>query len=467
MAEGSLPDIPTLRLRIIDSTFTVIAWVGAITGLAVGLLSPAAGLRSAFLGFLIGGLALGLRWLGRRGFARLAAWVFVALVATIFTAAAWTAGGLLAPGTHAYLLLVLLAGLLLGPKEGTITALGVVVLTFGLAFAKHTGRLPAPWVNHTIWSRWIILVSYAGLIAVFQALATRYTQQALDRAEREIATRRVAEAALQAAHDELEHRVKVRTEELARTLGVLEERSEALQAARVEAEAANAAKSRFLALVSHELRGPLTAIRGHLWLMEQTAGALLGGAAGSSLESSKRSTDRMLELVNELLDAERAEAGAFEVNLAPLDLRGVISAAAARMEGLALTLDRGLRVDLPSTPCWASGDEARLEQVCTNLLSNALRHARGEGPVRISLVADATGSTCRVANPGDAIPEALRPGLFTAFHQAKHEPGTTGLGLFVSSAILRAHGGEIGFESGPEGTVFHFHLPPLKRDPGA
>jgi signal transduction histidine kinase len=462
VSEGEIhPEIPALRQRILLSTFTVVGWVSLTAGVTASVLSPAARLRSLLLGTTFSVLAFGLRALATRGQGRLAAWCFLGSWLLVFSFMCWTAGGIMAPAIHSFLLVVLLAGLLIGPRAGVLVAVGVVALSFGLAWAQHMGRLPAPWMNHTVWSRWATLVVYAGMVAVFQALATRHIDQALRQADEEIAHRKRTESELQAAHDELERRVQERTEALALALSELGERGDALQEARRDAESANEAKSHFLAIVSHELRGPLTAIQGHLWLIEQMKAGAIPGDEGASLESSRHSAARMLDLLNELLDAERAGNGGIQVELCPLDLGAVVRASVARMEGLAQKRGRSIHVVLPSQELKVSGDAGRLEQVCVNLLSNALRHAQGEGPVEVACSSDRGRVACRVRNPGGPIPDALLPKLFQAFQQAQPSAGTTGLGLYISKAIIEAHGGTIGVESTPEGTEFRFDLPSL------
>ncbi len=460
MGEGEIrPDIPALRQRILLSTFMVLGWVSLSAGATIAILSPTAKLRAVLVGGGLGLAAFAFRALARKGFGQLAAWGFLSLWTLVFSLACWTAGGLWAPAIHSFLLVVLLAGLLLGPRAGIFTAIGMIGLTFGLAWAQALGRLPAPWVAHTVWSRWITLAVYAAMVAVFQALATRHIEQALTRAEQEIAVRKQAESALQTAHDELEWRVRERTEALALALGELGERGDALQEARRDAEAANEAKSHFLAIVSHELRGPLTAIQGHLWLLEQMKAGVITGNTAASLESSRQSAARMLDLLNELLDAERAGNGGIQVDMRPVALGSVVQASVARMEGLAQKRGRAIQVVLPATDCSVLGDSGRLEQVCVNLLSNALRHAQGEGPVLVSVLVEGGLATCRVRNAGEPILPSVQSRLFQAFQQAQPSAGTTGLGLYISKAIIQAHGGEIEVESGVEGTEFRFHLP--------
>ncbi|MBI3132859.1 MAG: HAMP domain-containing histidine kinase [Acidobacteria bacterium] len=244
--------------------------------------------------------------------------------------------------------------------------------------------------------------------------------------------------------------VEARTEELARTVTALETQAEELRAARE-------AQSRFLALVSHELRTPLTSVRASLGLLVHRPD--LPPEARPLAEIAERNSLRLLNLTNELLDLEKADAGQFEVRHEPLDLRNPIRNAFDGMHSLAEERRIPLTMEVPEEAVAIHGDGPRLEQVCLNLLSNALRHAKGPGGVSVRLETRPEGVWVGVFNPGDPIPDTFQDRIFHTFHQLEPEAGTSGLGLSLSKAIVDAHGGRIGFESGPEGTTFFFLLP--------
>lgn len=450
MAIQDVPEIREVRTRIVERTLGMISGVGAAAGIALGLLAPAYRIRQFWIGVLISALAFGLRKLVRhRGYA-FAAWGFIGGALLLFNLAAWTAGGLEAPVMHAFLVMVILAGLLLGPRGGFACAALAILATLAMAMAQGRGVLPHAWVTHTPWSRWVLLTTYIVVVAVFQWLAMRTIEGSLTYASEEVRTRKVAEAALQEAQEDLERQVASRTEELARTV-------QALEAQAAELRVAREAQSRFLALVSHELRTPLTSVRASLGLLAHRQD--LSAEARPLVEIAERNSLRLLNLTNELLDLEKAQSGQFEVRHEPVDLRMPVRGALDGVRSLAEERQIPITSALPDFPVVVTGDGPRLEQVCLNLLSNALKHAKGPGAVAVRLETREEGAWVGVSNPGDPIPDSFQDRIFQTFHQLEPEAGTSGLGLSLSKAIVDAHGGRIGFESGPEGTIFFFLLP--------
>lgn len=451
---GELPEIREARTRIVEATLSVMVVASGVVGVLLVLVSPRARLRQVVLAALVALLAFLVRKMARRTGYQVAAWCFIAMFLALFTWAAWTAGGMTAPAVHAYLVLVILSAQMLGRSGGYLTAALVAILGAGLAWGQSQGVMPPAWVQHTPWSRWWLLVVYSGMVAIFLGLAMRTLEMALGYAGAEVQERRRAEADLQAAQSGLEAKVAQRTEELAGMVAVLEAQAQELNAARE-------AQSRFLALVSHELRTPLTSVRASLGLLANRGD--LPPEARPLAEIAERNSLRLLNLTNELLDLEKAASGQFEVRHEPVDLREPLRHAVAAMGDLAATRGRALRLVLPEAPAQVRGDGPRLEQVCLNLLANALRHAKGEGAVEVRLELRGSRAWVGISNPGDPIPESFRERIFHPFHQLEAEAGTSGLGLSLSKAILDAHGGTIGFTSTAQGVTFHFEL---DRDPG-
>ncbi|HJV90206.1 MAG TPA: HAMP domain-containing sensor histidine kinase [Holophagaceae bacterium] len=449
-AGGDLPEIQEARARIVEGTLATIMIVSATVGLLLVVLSPTARLRQAVLSGSVFVLAWGLRRILHRTGYRPAAWVFLVTFLGLFGAAAWTAGGLLAPAMGAFFVIVIVAGLMLGPRAGHVAAGVVAVLAFGLALAQTRGWMPAPWVQHTAWSRAWLVAIYAGLMSVFLGFGMRVLERTLAYAGEEIARRKRTEEELQVAREDLERKVAERTEELARTVTALEAQTRDLIAARE-------AQARFLALVSHELRTPLTSVRASLGLL--AARTDLPAEARPLAEIADRNAIRLLNLTNELLDLEKAGAGLFRVRQDPVDLREPVRQAFEALQSLAEERHIPCTLALPEGPMQVIGDGARLEQVCLNLLSNALKHAKGAGGVEVRLEARAEEAWVGISNPGDPIPDSFQERIFHTFHQLEPQAGTSGLGLSLSKAIVEAHGGRIGFESGPERTTFFFLLP--------
>lgn len=217
----------------------------------------------------------------------------------------------------------------------------------------------------------------------------------------------------------------------------------------------------FIADVSHELRTPLTAIRGF-------SQALIDGDAPEerrqrSLEVIHSETQRILRMVQQLLDLSRLEAGQLELQLSDVSAAELIAHAAdlfsQRAEQAGLALARNVAADAPSV----RGDFDRLAQVLNNLIDNALRHT-AEGAITLTAgPAAEPGAALRieVRDTGDGIDPGHLPRLFDRFWQLPDRSGPgAGLGLAISREIVRAHGGEISAESRPgEGAAFRISLP--------
>ena len=222
--------------------------------------------------------------------------------------------------------------------------------------------------------------------------------------------------------------------------------------------ASEARLRQFIADASHELRTPITTIRGYAELYQ--AGALRPEAAlDDAMRRTHQEAERMGELVADLLHLARLDQGR-PLELVPVDLAEL--AADAALDAQAVAPDRALAVDA-ATPVRVLGDEGRLRQVVANLVGNALVHAPGS-PVRVRVEAQAGRAVLEVADegPGMAPDDAAR--AFERFYRAdasrdRHRGGT-GLGLAIVEATVRAHGGDVAITTAPgEGTTVRVELP--------
>jgi len=235
-----------------------------------------------------------------------------------------------------------------------------------------------------------------------------------------------------------------------------------LQAAKVEAERANLAKSDFLSSMSHELRSPLNAILGFAQLMDSESPPLTTGQKESTLQILQAGW-YLLELINEILDLAQIESGKLPLSMEPVSLDEVLGDCQAMIEPQARK--SGIRVVFAKldVPLFASADRTRVKQVFVNLLSNAIKYNRVGGSVDVS---------CR-PRPGDRVRvsfqdtgEGLTPDklahLFQPFNRLGQEAGLeegTGIGLVVSKQLVGLMGGSIGVESTVGvGSVFWIEL---------
>jgi PAS domain S-box-containing protein len=223
---------------------------------------------------------------------------------------------------------------------------------------------------------------------------------------------------------------------------------------------ANEAKDAFLAAASHELRTPLAAAKGHAHLALIKLGGPADTGPGKSLTIINRQIDRMTKLVEELLDISRLQAGRLSLELERFDLGGLVRETCDRMS--VLSQAHPLRVEAPEhlEGVW---DRGRLDQVLTNLVSNAIRYSPQGGEVMVRVVEEEGGVHLTVKDRGVGVPPEKQGLIFERFgraHGSKY--GGLGLGLTISQGIVEQHGGRIWVESlgvVGEGSTFHVWLP--------
>ncbi len=223
-------------------------------------------------------------------------------------------------------------------------------------------------------------------------------------------------------------------------------------------------KAEFVSTVSHELRTPLTSIRGAL-------GMLIGGMAGDVdpaarplLEIAHKSCERLVRLINDLLDIEKLESGRLQLQMQPLQLGAVVAQAAEQNAAYAREFGVSIATRVEDGEAWIRGDADRLAQVMANLVSNAAKHSPAGGVVEIDARRIDGSVEIGVRDRGNGIPEEFRAHVFERFSQADasdaRQRGGTGLGLAITKTLVEQHGGRIGFETATgSGTRFHFRLP--------
>lgn len=231
-----------------------------------------------------------------------------------------------------------------------------------------------------------------------------------------------------------------------------------------EKRALERVKNEFVSTVSHELRTPLTSISGALALMAKgTAGTLPDKALGL-VAIARSNCDRLVRLINDILDLERIEAGELVFEFSSVPTRRLVERAIG--ENLDFASKFQVRLEHEGEPVDAEvwGDEHRLLQVLTNLISNAVKFSPAGGTVRVSTRRAGGMLHLAVSDHGRGIPDAFKPRIFQKFAQAdatdSRQKGGTGLGLSIVKSIVERHGGRIGFESEwGVGSTFHVDLP--------
>lgn len=229
-------------------------------------------------------------------------------------------------------------------------------------------------------------------------------------------------------------------------------------------------KSEFVSTVSHELRTPLTSIRGSLGLISGGVAGELPDKARSLVEIAKSNCERLIRLINDILDSEKIESGKMSFELKPLELLPLLEQTLAANEGFAAQHGVTLVLKSGRMPVRVSADADRLVQVVTNLLSNAIKFSPAQGEVRVVLGRSDGRVRVEISDQGPGIPEEFRKRIFQKFSQADssdtRQSGGTGLGLNISRAIIERMDGSIGFAPAvPRGTTFFFELPEWREAP--
>jgi two-component system sensor histidine kinase KdpD len=226
-------------------------------------------------------------------------------------------------------------------------------------------------------------------------------------------------------------------------------------------------KTELLGTVSHELRTPLAAIKGYATTLIQHE-RMKAEERREFLSIIDSESDRLEELISNLLDMSRLEAGVLRVDPAPVRLAPVISTVVERAQHL--TQDHSIAFDCQDDP-WVRADVPRVLQIVTNLLNNAIKYSPDGGPITVVAWQRQSMLNVSVIDPGVGIPPRELDTIFDRFHRVEGDLARrvsgTGLGLAICRGLVEAHGGRIWVESEPgSGSSFTFSLPicdPVER----
>lgn len=220
----------------------------------------------------------------------------------------------------------------------------------------------------------------------------------------------------------------------------------------------------FVAMVSHDLRTPLTSIRGFLTMVDEGAYGDLSQAGHRAVERAQSSADLLISLVVDLLDAEKIDSGDFEPDFQETTSGVVVDRAMYAIQAAAKTADVNVEKDVTNDVFWA--DEDRIVQVIVNLVGNAIKFSPPGSTVTISAGLEGAGVAFRVRDRGPGIPKHLQSAIFERYRQLSQPKETKkrgfGLGLAICKALVEKHKGQLWVQSEEgKGSTFCFSIPLL------
>jgi signal transduction histidine kinase/DNA-binding response OmpR family regulator len=227
-------------------------------------------------------------------------------------------------------------------------------------------------------------------------------------------------------------------------------------------------KSGFVSTVSHELRTPLTSIGGSLGLLAGGAAGPLSSKAAKLIDIAKQNSDRLVRLINDILDLEKAESGKLELKLEEQPLVPIVEQAIELNRGYADSFGVAIKLEPQEDEIKVVVDHDRFIQVLTNLLSNAVKYSPKNSVVRVNVSANDRIAKVAVIDEGPGVPPEFEKRIFQKFSQADSSDtrakGGTGLGLSIARTLMERFGGSVDFERG-RGAGANFFLTLPTRQP--
>lgn len=226
-------------------------------------------------------------------------------------------------------------------------------------------------------------------------------------------------------------------------------------------------KDEFMSMASHQLRTPLTSVKGYLSMVLEGDAGKINPQQKQLLEEAFNSSERMVRLISDFLNVSRLQTGKFIIEKAPVDLAKIAAQEVASLQVLAS--GHGLKVEFqqPKGECMVNADEGKIRQVIMNFIDNAIYYSRPDTTIKVTL--EQVGSTYEVVviDTGIGVPKAEQARLFQKFFRATNarsqRPDGTGVGLFLAKKVITAHSGKLIFSSiEGEGSHFGFSLPMLR-----
>lgn len=249
----------------------------------------------------------------------------------------------------------------------------------------------------------------------------------------------------------------------------IEEATAELRASNKKLKLMDSTKDEFISLTSHQLRTPLTTVKGYISMLLDGDAGELTKQQRRLLEESFHSSQRMVHLISDFLNISRIQTGRFEMELSETDLAGVLNEEIEQLQLSAKSRQIALAYEKPSQFPMVHIDEAKIRQVMMNFIDNAIYYSPPNTTVKVVLLYAGQHIEFRVVDQGIGVPASEQHKLFSKFARAsnakKQRPDGTGIGLFMAKKIIVALGGSIIFQSKEnKGSTFGFRLP-LQKTP--
>lgn len=247
----------------------------------------------------------------------------------------------------------------------------------------------------------------------------------------------------------------------------IEDATKELRTSNQKLQKLDQAKDEFVSMASHQLRTPLTSVKGYISMVLEGDAGEITPMQQKLLSEAFASSERMVHLINDFLNVSRLQTGKFMLDARPIDLAKVVGQEVNSLESTAKARNLKIKYRAPSRLPILYIDEGKVRQVIMNFLDNAIYYSREHTTITVKLSVEAGEVLLEVHDTGIGVPEAEQAHLFSKFFRAtnarKQRPDGTGVGLYLAKRVITAHGGTMVFSSTEgEGSVFGFRLPVKK-----
>lgn len=252
----------------------------------------------------------------------------------------------------------------------------------------------------------------------------------------------------------------------------IDEATRELRESNAKLQRLDKAKDEFVSMASHQLRTPLTSVKGYVSMVLEGDAGKITPAQAKLLGEAYASSERMVHLIGDFLNVSRLQTGKFMLESRPIDLTKLVAREVKSLQPAAKLRGLTLKYRSPSYFPLLNLDEGKVQQVVMNFIDNAIYYSRDNGTITVTLEKAGGMVELRVRDDGIGVPKAEQEHLFTKFFRAenarKQRPDGTGVGLFLAKKVIDAHSGSIIFESQEgKGSTFGFRLPIKKLAAGS